>query len=333
MDLLATLFCIIGTIFIYHKKDLNANSIFVMTIFFILAVLTTPRVLFLLTGIYIYILYYSFSNKKFKYFTLITLSIFSIILSLLLWSLFSSGTILGAYSELFSNKILKNHLGSSFFRNRLEDILILFYFLVFIYLFIKKMVNKNILIVTISLVSFLIFVKEVGPYTAMIMPFIIIGINEMYKVLPKIKLFLIFNLILFIVYFLFKNSIIYITKDTRNTQNISKFISNHIEPNSLVLTSSKYYYFLKGQDNNIITFDNPPKHDPVSMLIQLKPNYILINFNDTNNLVVKNLLKKSNYQLKYIYKSNYGNKLYNKFNLKILNLNDTYNAYLYIKQK
>ena len=188
MDLLATLFCIIGAIFI-NKKKINILSILLMTLFFVLAVLTTPRVIFLFSGFYFYYIFLELRNKRYNYFFFFLFSGFTIILSLLFWSLISCGTLLGAYSELFTNKIFNNHVGTSFLRNRLEDILIIFHFLIFIYLYIKKLLNRNIIIVTISIFSFLICVKEVGPYSAMLIPFLIIGINEMHKIFPKIHYF------------------------------------------------------------------------------------------------------------------------------------------------
>ena len=334
MDLLATFFALAGYIPFVNKNEINWQRIFLTSSFFLLAFLTSPRVGFLFPGLYILLLSeFKFDSKNiFR----ILIPPIAVISGLIGWSVITTGNLLGAYLPIFQSNIAQSsdmHMGVSFIRGHLDDLIsILFVFFGVAYYF--KSRNQIVLSMLVNYILFSVFVKEVGPYGAMVLPFLVIGlaqINFNYKYF-KYSIFATAALFMFI--FLGKGIFLITAIPERNYTLVDNFIKTNIPAGERVCSTNEYYYgLLKNRDFPLmIQFESK---ESINYLLKESPKYILVNKQFYNSGKLDFLFKKIKYKnIGQLNEKNLlGNISYLKTMLAQLNFNQGMNGVLMEKVK
>jgi hypothetical protein len=273
MDMLSTLFVFCG---FYHLIRFNSSndsilSLSLSALFCASAYLTTPRGLFLLPlNFLVFLFLYKNKYKKNSFNTKgRALPLFAFLLAfsipIFIW-VYSRGGFSEYLNTLSKSKVSMAHIGPTFFRRKLDYILISFS--LFLYAINFKSNYKNIFLNSIFLtyISFSIFVKEVGPYASMIYPFIYLFIalqppfSEGINSPPKFNTLLVFPKFLFIVYSAIwmarSIDILYVNKECRNSTLLKESVLNKISKNSNVIADYEFYFLLKESSKNLAEFNS-----------------------------------------------------------------------------
>lgn len=316
MDLLATFFALAGYVPFSKKNNVTFYKIGIVSFFFLLAFLTSPRVGFLFPGLYV--LLFSEFKLNLKYVGLIFMPIIFVFSGLIIWSLNSTGNLLGAYLPIFQSNIEQSsemHMGISFIRGHIDDLIsILFLFYGVTYYF--KYRDRFVLSMLVNYLLFSIFVKEVGPYGAMVLPFIILGINQIDFSNIYFKASLIIILTIFSFYFSGKAVILLGSISSRNHNNLDNFIKSNIPSGEKVFATNEYYYSLLNNNNSPVMIQFVSK-ETEAFILKEKPKYLLLNFQFYKSKKLDYLSGKLKYKkIGAIDENNLGdNKLFQKYNL------------------
>lgn len=226
-----------------------------------LSFLTTPRIgFYFLVYILIFILEFTKSNNRNKIFIQFLVFGFAVLAPVLIWIFYSFGNLTSYVNYVFNNPAIANHFGSSIFPVKYQIPLIILWFLSGVFVFRSKGNILNPLLVALFSLPFfhLVFIKEVGPYSAMMMPFIysgiVIGVNSMpVKKLSVIPGIIAVYMFLFSLSSAFNNiaSVEFTNPDSFNT-----FFRSQGIINTNVLADFPYYYFVTENDNRFISFFN-----------------------------------------------------------------------------
>jgi hypothetical protein len=316
MDLLATFFALAGYIPFEDQMKINWQRIFLTASFFLLAFLTSPRVGFLFPGLYV--LLSSDFRVTVKNFFLILIPPIIVVLGLIGWSLSTTGSLLEAYLPIFKSNTGQSsdaHIGISFIRGHLDDLLSIV-FLIFGVVQLKKWYNSLILAMLMNFIFFSIFVKEVGPYGAMVMPFIILGLSriDFSNIYFKSSIKLI--LIIFSIYFIGKGTFLIYSSSSRNYDYVDNFIKSNIPPGEKVCATNEYYYSLLNNNNKPLMIQFESKEARLFILKE-NPTYILLNRQFYKSEKFNYLFGKLKYKKigEINNKSLEGFKLLNKYNI------------------
>ncbi len=180
MDMLAVLFVLLALYFSGFECRKSACQRIQWTVVGFLsafAYLTTPRALFLLPCVAVY----GFSKLlgwplRLKQLTankavLLVFALVAFIVPVGLWIWYIGGP--SAYIGLFRGEGASKHIAPSFFRSPYDNIAIVI-MLVLVALNYKKLMSDALaLSLFLTYLAFSLFVKEVGPYAGMIMPFVL----------------------------------------------------------------------------------------------------------------------------------------------------------------
>lgn len=296
MDLLATLFALVGYIPFSTYYEINWRKILFTALFFLFAFLTSPRVGFLFPGIYVLFLHQRLSKINFS---LVLVPAIVVLFGLIGWSIYSTGNLIGAYSPIFQSNIAQSsdmHMGISFFRGHLDDLVsIIFIFFGGLFLF-----NNQSLMVIAMLLNFVIFacfVKEVGPYGAMVLPFIILGLQHVELNNKYFKYSLQFNAAVFLLFFIIKAVVLVDSIPSRNYDKLDNFIKTNIPAGEKVYATNEYYYGLLNNNNRpiMIQFEDSQSDE---FVLNSQPKYFLVNLNYLEKGKLREVIKKGNYKIK-----------------------------------
>lgn len=334
MDLLATFFALMGYVPFAGNIRVNLTKIGITSSFFLLAFLTSPRVAFLFPGLYV--LFLADFKTNFKYVCLTLTPVFTVILGLIIWSLFTTGNLFGAYLPIFQSNIAQSsdlHIGVSFIRGHIDDLIsILFVF--FGIVFYAK--NRNLLILSmlINFTFFSIFVKEIGPYGAMVLPFLAIGLTQINFKNNYFRYSIITSATIFSIIFVGKGVFLVASLPARNYTLVDNFIKTRIPVGEKVIATNEYYYGLLKNYNlpMMVQFES---NESASYLLKESPRYILINKQYYNSGELDFIFQKIKY--KNIGEINEGNIFehipYYHSILSRLSFNEGMNGFLLEKEK
>jgi hypothetical protein len=166
------------------------------------------------------------------------------------------------------------HMGISFIRGHIDDLISLF-FLFFVVIYYLKYRNLVVLSMLVNYLLFSIFVKEVGPYGAMVLPFIILGISQIDFSNIYFRASLILILSIFSFYFLGKTVILLGSISSRNHNNLDNFIKSNIPSGEKVFATNEYYYSLLNNNNSPVMIQFVSK-ETESFILKEKPKYLLV---------------------------------------------------------
>ncbi|GHB41322.1 ArnT family glycosyltransferase [Mongoliitalea lutea] len=294
MDLLSVLFCLVGYFPFFQGKALNLKSSIWVSFWFSIAVLTTPRVAFLFPGVYVYFLKNISQNprKKIELIFYSFLPFACVIGSFLSWSFFTTGSSLYVIQEIISDSSTSEHVGVSFIRGHLEDILSLLLIIALILSVVKKNVTAKLFVALVNYLFFSLFVKEIGPYGAMVVPFILIGINSSFLESKIIRIGVLGCIAVFLSVFFLKNLVIFSSYDQRNTKGINNFVQSSLESNKVVIAPFVFYYSLVKNNNQLVSFEvsKLPEDETVFKILEQNPSYLLVAPKDTLSSIVNKLI-------------------------------------------
>ena len=291
MDLIPVFIAILAY-FIYfdliHIKQ-SFLRVSLLAILLSLSILTTPRIYF----VYIFLILDSFyllikDRKK----LLPNLIIGFIVVSIYcLWVFYSYGSFSGLINEYIfqqTSEIVKNHNWfNAIFRYFYENPLVILVLIIFLWCIYKiKYLSTDtnkfrlLLFTIITIISFHVFIREAGPYMAMVIPFyfLFIGIILSYN-FPN--LFIKFGYVVLALNFTFfslKNFEIYSNYKSRNPKLVHDFIEKNIPKESKVLGSWEYFYVCEGNGHPFQSLGNGFSSQRLHHQIQnFKFDYLFLN--------------------------------------------------------
>ena len=301
MDLIVLSFALFAFQFItQYFKNKKAFNLLLSAVFLSLCILTSPRGLFLLTPI---IMIYIFNFNRISLVEKIKIPLLFLAVLLIFYVIYIS-TMVGSfqrYLQEFIDPSRQQHLAFTFWRETYEMPAIISCVVFSIVYLLKKINKKNeiyyfILINSITIILFLLFVKNIGPYTAMIIPFVYLNIimiinsvfdKKYYRIL--IGFLLLINGSLCIVKFwdVLGN------QKNRDVYNATyKDLENIKDKNVKVFSPFCFFYYCK---NNNLKFENNEMYriseDAYYRYIKKSgKSYILINNNLESKIWFKKLL-------------------------------------------
>jgi 4-amino-4-deoxy-L-arabinose transferase-like glycosyltransferase len=266
MDLLAVALYLVAIYLIFRGDNFLLS--FLAGVFIALSFLTTPRIVFYFSGIIYLIIHDVFILKRSlkKYLIVGFLSL----LILFFWVFSAYGSIynyvyhflnLGNYGELNTSG-LEKHFGFNGLNFHLINPSFVIFYFVFGLAIINKQLDRISIFVSIIVFSHVIFIREQGPYSAMIISFvywfIVYNYLKFYKTVSVIKHFnylLLFLLLFNISSFVLKGFFIYINKEGRRIDYVDAKISPYDLNNKNVLSNYKYFYYVKDRKANFSSME------------------------------------------------------------------------------
>ena len=286
MDMVATLFALTSLICAYRY---NASLLILCATAFCAAItyLTTPRALFLLPGTFIMLLFkiyriYRISGISHKIILnyLLALLVFTVPIALWVWSVGG----ISYYIQLFvGNKVSLQHFGGSVFRDW-DDYILLPLLLSLLVWSIKIAWNDRLIIsVLFTFLFFSFCVREVGPYRAMIMPYLYLaGSIMLIYIFEKqhLQSWVVISctaLVLFVSlprYCYRAADILYINADSRNIESFQSSMLSKIPDGHSFMANYDYYFLIKPRASSLLAAENLNK----SYVDRgFAPDYILLN--------------------------------------------------------
>ncbi|MBN2611608.1 MAG: hypothetical protein JXB00_08635 [Bacteroidales bacterium] len=315
MDLIAVLLTLSATLLAFYRKHTIVNALFI-GLLLMLAALTTPRAVFLFPGIFSYvILKWIFGEKEKGSFTttLLYISLYTlpIIAGVIIWSYSATGSAFGFFETISGVNAGNPHIGfhASFLRKQVDDLITVLFIVHLCYqLITRKKVTLLQWSIVFTYLSFSLFVREAGPYGAMIYPFIILYFADA-NTGPLTKWGTVAIVAVFLGVFGIKNALLIQEWNLRNPKEINKLMSGYIPESSNVMASCRYYYPLKQNHVNVTIFDQyaaGKKLETLEYYMNQSFDYIVVAYNDTANYFVKELVKSNYSELTHITLDNKG---------------------------
>lgn len=314
MDMLATFFSLLGLVFALKYNDNKLKSIIITSLFSSLAYLTTPRALFLLPANFLIILFHIINEFKTGYdFKKQLLNIFFatcfFIIPILFW-IQEVGGVSNYIEYINSSNHISKHKGITLFRDK-EDYVFMPLFLITTYFYLRNTAPSKLFIsLFVTLIFFTLFVKEVGPYRPMIMPYfyilLSIGCSSLLTLSEKSKLYSYLLKVTFIIFFSISFSffsyraidVLLINRECRNAHYLKNNLFRNIPNNKSIAIDYDYYFIFKNNNKSIQEFSYLKQ---VYYEKKILPDYLVLNQN-TNNFLNKSKEKwyiwlKGNYNI------------------------------------
>ena len=244
MDLFGILLFLAGLRMLLAERR-SAVSILLQAFCFSAAYLVTPRI-----GVYIVGLWplaYNLFIHKGKYLLHYSILLLLTVVPILAWIFFKFGS-LQAYFQMFKSiEGDVRYLGFNLFPRKFEipSLLVLVFF---IGAGIVKKKFSLIKLVFLSLIFMhLLCIKEVGPYSAMFMPFLYLLIVGLYKELSGLiyKMAIVSLLVYNLSIFTFKSVVLMADYSNRTSGKLQNIISGMVPKGKTVLADFRFFYFLK----------------------------------------------------------------------------------------
>lgn len=262
MDLPAVAFVLMAVYFLI--KGLRAERpryFFASGIFAVLAILTTPRVAFIILPFALVFLYLLEGRglKEAVFYILLWAIPILVLYSCWLFYAFGGVTQLWDYYQQARGE----YLGGRFYIPRQEYLLVLLTIgsvIIGFYQKEKKFFNATVVIALLAILLFYALIVDWGPYSALILPFyyflLFHGLEgeelnfRTWKLYPLLLLFM-FNLS----YFSVKSFQIIAERDNRDPEVADKFIRSNIPEGSKVIGDGHYYYSVVKAKSSYRIFD------------------------------------------------------------------------------
>ncbi len=341
MDMLVLTFALLG-IYTFNLAFQKQNSYFYIFsgIAWSFSFLTSPRIFFIAIafGIALFIL---FLRKKIRYSDIFMIAI-PFIIHYSLWIFYCGGII--EYIKIYSTNLdnvnssertLSNFIMGNFFVPTYEIPLLLTFVVFLIYSFKKHLYffkNFNIFLFITSIIFFYILIKDTGPYSVFILPFIYILLIIFYEKYPNLKwlkfLLLCIGLIN-ITFFTLKTTQIILTSKYRNSELASNFVKKHIPRGSKVIGDELYFYANIKNGNQFQYFNRYGeliiREEKLRKIFKYE--YLILSDNLSNEFLKDFLYFKSKSKLVKIAHL----KINNNYKFKIIKQNDrnSYSATIY----
>lgn len=262
MDLIA-LFFVVFALYLLMKVSLNANirsfgGWLLVGLVSSAAYLTSPRALFLLPLVFVIAIhkllidYRKPSNTVTIYTIIITLSGF--LVPIFFWINHVGG--LNEYAAIFQgSENIRAHIAPSIFRSYYDNIAIVILILLVAVQY-RLVLKKPLLLgLVTAFLSFSLFVKEAGPYAAMINPlilsaiFLILSEYDFRKVVQYMIILLL--IIPGTILLLLRGTDLIINSDCRNSTEIVDVINQQVGEKYVI--PFKYYFFAENHKREVIT--------------------------------------------------------------------------------
>ncbi|MFZ4796175.1 MAG: ArnT family glycosyltransferase [Bacteroidia bacterium] len=298
MDMLAVLFLTIAVLILCERKGNQYIRSFVAGFFLALAGLTTIRILLFLPFLVLLPLFEQNNKTRLKLLYQLTFAAITLIVIYLMWVYYAFGSIGSMIDYIKSMPVLNQHFSgfpgniyNKIFRKVYEIPKFLLFYISVIYL-IRRKAYRDLFISFVVLLSFgfILFVDEVGPYRAMIFPFLyFVIVYASYDFFKMSKNKWIKNtLIIFVIGILVTNLIlisaryvvIFANWNVTSSEILEKKVISLIPKNAKVFGDYKYYYACKKQNANFISNSNmnQKKRDFVEKVF--RPDYIIVSKDD-----------------------------------------------------
>lgn len=307
MDLFSLILFICGWLLFQDSYKRKYSSIIIAGIFSSLSFLSTPRIgFYFLVYILTFVIDFFSSNTRKK--TIIQYFVFgfTIFLPVLFWLYSSYGGIANYINHIFNNSSIAYHYGGLSFKIKYQIPMIVIWFLSGLYVFKSKRNIRNPLIVVLYTLPLfhLLLIKEVGPYSAMMMPFIYLGILIPINNIPLKKLFLLPGAIaIFLLLFSLSSTFNNIASiEFTNPRSFEEFFRSLDIKKANVLADFPYYYIITKSDNRFISIYNNKNELSESIL--------------NNNNIQFAIIQKDNYNKNSELYKNLGFKVITEYNSK-----------------
>jgi hypothetical protein len=258
-DMVVSLFSILGFYFACRYEKLHFIDLILAALFSSLAFLTSIRSLFLLPGTAFLISFYSFKNYFNKRQILINISLFMLIflIPIFIW-INSVGGLFHYINTILNSNVVSEHWGFSIIRDTEDYIFIPIYFLIIIRSYKHLIHEPRIIAILLTFITFTLFVKEVGSYRPLIIPYLYLSIGLISNILI-INSHDILNYTLlkfaFILIFLMSSfsfsvrsiDILYVNNKCRDSKDLQNKLLNQVDSNSIVAADYEYFYLLKNK--------------------------------------------------------------------------------------
>lgn len=283
-------------------KSKNTAAVISAGFLFGLAFLSTPRMGVYLLAFAPFFLIECFTKKSIKenvikYATLF----FAFIIPVGAWIFIKFGDIPNYIKHYTDNPLITQHIGGvSILPKTYQIIPFLLILLLIMYRFKKKIkIPEYVWLFIAIIILHLIFIKEIGPYSGMMMPFvyIVLAILIDKQLIQDIKcfkyVFVVYLSAMFLI-FMLKDAVTLATFSSRNPITYENQIAQKIKvtKQTKILADIKYYYILK--DMNVIFKPFDYILDPVKQEDLQKFDYIIVN--DAGLKKVKDFIPEANFQ-------------------------------------
>ena len=296
MDFLSIMLSMAGLmVFLAYTKKSQLALIPVSSIFFALGFLTTPRILFFLVPVFLYLLVRFRKDHLIGLFLLLVCSSIPVFL----WIFSRFGNPLAYIDAFLSNLAVASHIGPirnsfSFFR---YPQYILWYGLVIVstilqfrFWFLKKRFNLDAAFFLLVIVFFHFLVVEKGPYSAMVVPMYAglalvtwLDIREIsiWKAFYQGIFFL--NFLIFSGIFSLKMGIALANKSKTSEQKFLKILPSDLLRRKKVVASFEYFYILNSLDCRYYGFQLGPIPQRIQFHFQTVDfDYLLLSKEEAN---------------------------------------------------
>jgi len=254
-DILAFLFYFIGILFLFKNKNLKISYSFLSAFFYLLAILTTTRLLVFIIPFIIYFLYIFIQKKELRKKIFYSAFVWggALVFFYFIWILYAFGSYYN-YVAYFSSLqgLTTVYLFGNFFIPVEEYPLLLTFIALIIITLIK---NKSIFLKSEfvflfnHLFVFYFLISDTGPYSVLVIPvFYLVFLNIFIHLTDAelksryVKIFMIFILLFNAGIFIFKSGVVFIKIENRNYSNVNVFINSNIPKGSKVIGDEVYYY-------------------------------------------------------------------------------------------
>ncbi|HEY8400457.1 MAG TPA: glycosyltransferase family 39 protein [Cytophagaceae bacterium] len=253
MDI-TSLFFILGAFYFILKRPLSEipNKDFVLSgICIALSILTTPRAIVIIAGLFLVFVCQLILQKKWKS---LLAWVMPVLVFYLIWVFYAFGGIadfINYYKELNEGKYAANvgFVGGRFYIPRHEYLLIIISILAFLFSLIKmgvRVITPRIIAYFVTIILYYIVVLDWGPYSVFILPLYYLILFESFsKVTLKVNLvfYAIIVLLLFnSSFWIIKNVQIISDIERRDYKMAEQWVSANIPPGSRVIGDPVYYY-------------------------------------------------------------------------------------------
>ncbi len=300
MDLFTLALFIIAFLLFQNSFKRNYLNIIFSGMIASIAFLSTPRIgYYFLIYILMFVIEIISSKNKKKTFIQYALLCLFILLPILIWISVSFGSITNYLNSYLNSTFFTTNIRTSIFPQAYQIPILIVWFSSCVYILKSKKNILNPFLVAIFSVPFLhlLFINEVGPYSAMMMPFVYLGImlainnipNKKFSIIPGIIASIMF---LFSIFSTFTN----VTLEFTHPDSFRVFLKSQNISNENILSDYCFYYFINETNNRFISI------------------------NDNKNELTENNLNKFGIDYAIVTKENYSknNKIFDELGFHIL---------------
>ncbi|MCT4591157.1 MAG: hypothetical protein N4A71_25280 [Carboxylicivirga sp.] len=291
MDMLASLFAVLAYL-PYWNKQYHTSNLVMASVSSVMAVLTTPRIAFILVPLCIY---YSITLIKQKRIIVLLVCFALILVVYSIWVVYAFGNY-GTFIDYYINTpkandqtLFQTFIGGGRLVPKLQ-LPILLSLIVLSVAVIKKQGIRNLDFHMIPVALYYILISDTGLYSAMVIVLVYFVIFSHLLLLNYHRLLKYFGYSLIIInigIFSVKTSSVLLNLNERSHFIIEQWIKSNIKPHSKVIGSDQYYYACR---NNACDFQYIERRGDLNERVNwhrevYQPDYIIIGKNQSDDIV------------------------------------------------